>query len=289
MQWVIYLFGSGLAFFIGAGCLLVSIAVAQSRWRPLAGTSTLFALLGLILVVTSGTPLPVWYYAIVVVLVAGWLGVRSLRPNASRIAIGLTASIAITAIIATILELRYQFPPAISPQTSRHLYLFGDSLAAGVDDHAENNWPQLIADSHDIELTNLAIPGATISTALRKAREARIVDGVVLLEIGGNDLLASAKSADFERELDDLLSEVCRPGRTVVMFELPLPPFHNAYGQAQRRLSAKYGVSLIPKRLLMGVLTSQGGTLDSIHLTATGNKQMAEQVWAVLKSAYAAR
>lgn len=289
MQWVIYIFGSGLAFFIGAGCLLVSIVVTQTRWRRLAGASTLLTVVGLILLIVSGTPLPVWYYAIIVVLVAGWLGVRSLPNVRQSIANWLSGSIAVCLIAASVLELRYQFPPSLSPETSRHLYLFGDSLAAGVDDHSENNWPQLIADSHDIELTNLAIPGATISTALRKAREARIADGVVLLEIGGNDLLGSAASADFERELDDLLNVVRRPGRTVVMFELPLPPFHNAYGQAQRRLAAKYGASLIPKRVLMGVLASQGSTLDSIHLTTTGNKQMAEQVWAVLKPAYTSR
>ena len=60
----------------------------------------------------------------------------------------------------------------------------------------------------------------------------------MLLEIGGNDLLGDTTPAGFESGLDNLLRVVSRPGRVVVMLELPLPPFFNEYGRAQRRVAS---------------------------------------------------
>ena len=110
--------------------------------------------------------------------------------------------------------------------------------------------------------------------------------GLVLIEIGGNDLLGETTSAQFERDLNQLLSQIRAPGRTLVMFELPLPPLCNEYGRIQRRLAARYGVRLIPKRVFISVLAGGGATLDSIHLSEAGHQQMADSVWAVIDPAY---
>jgi len=67
-----------------------------------------------------------------------------------------------------------------------------------------------------------------------------------------------------------------------MMFELPLPPFHNRYGDAQRRLAEHYKVHLVPKRVLIGELTSEGATVDSIHLSRRGHALMAETVWEII-------
>ena len=66
------------------------------------------------------------------------------------------------------------------------------------------------------------------------------------------------------------------------MFELPLPPFYNAFGIIQRRLAKKHGVTLIPKRVLMRVLSGSNATLDSIHLTQHGHEMLAASVWEIL-------
>ncbi len=73
---------------------------------------------------------------------------------------------------------------------------------------------------------------------------------------------------------------------TVVLLELPLPPFANRYGAAQRRAARRRGVLLVPKRLLLGVLTADGATLDSIHLTPTGHDRMADAIWDVIHCAF---
>ncbi|HEX5106265.1 MAG TPA: hypothetical protein VFV87_20740, partial [Pirellulaceae bacterium] len=90
----------------------------------------------------------------------------------------------------------------------------------------------------------------------------------------------------FERDLDRLLERVAVPGRTIVMFELPLPPLANEYGRIQRRLAAKYGVRLIPKRVFISILAADGTTLDSIHLSDAGHQRMADAVWSIIEPAY---
>jgi acyl-CoA thioesterase-1 len=109
-------------------------------------------------------------------------------------------------------------------------------------------------------------------------------DRVVLIEIGGNDLLAGLPSSEFGRSLEAILSIVATPGRTVVMFELPLLPNVIQYGQIQRRLAANYGVWLIPKRYFVGVISGANATSDGLHLSETGTRRMAVRVARVLSA-----
>ena len=82
--------------------------------------------------------------------------------------------------------------------------------------------------------------------------------------------------------LDALLGRLRGEGHLVVMFELPLPPFHAGFGAAQRRAARRHGVVLIPKRVLAGVLLTRGATFDTIHLSSTGHRLMAGAVGATL-------
>ena|SRR5215510_6561281 len=65
MNWVIYLFGSGVVFFLGIGLVLIGPVLfmyCQHRWmRALA---SVFAFIGLLLVGLSATPLSYWIYVV---------------------------------------------------------------------------------------------------------------------------------------------------------------------------------------------------------------------------------
>ena len=109
-------------------------------------------------------------------------------------------------------------------------------------------------------------------------------DRVVLIQIGGNDLLGGVPAVAFEKSLDATLSKLVMPGRTMVMFELPLLPNKIAYGQIQRHLAAKYGVWLIPKRYFTEVIGGRDATSDGLHLSETGAHRMATLVAQTLSS-----
>ena len=76
-----------------------------------------------------------------------------------------------------------------------------------------------------------------------------------------------------------MLAGVCRPHRRVVMLELPLPPFYNRYGTVQRALAKSYGVTLVPKRCLAGIITTPYATVDGLHLSNLGHALLARSLF----------
>jgi len=89
-------------------------------------------------------------------------------------------------------------------------------------------------------------------------------------------------AAEFSQALDSLLSSLSTPDRTLVMFELPLLPHKIGFGQAQRRLSSKYGVVLIPKHFFTQVLSGADATSDGLHLSESGARRMGALVARIL-------
>ncbi len=155
MHWVVYIFGSGLAFFVGVGFVLIALGVSFGRWRGCPKVSTIFAILGLLLAILSGTPLPIWFYVLATLLATAWLIGTRFGPKVPSGWINvLRFCVALVWVGGAILEVPYQLPPAVAAVASRELYLFGDSLSAGLSERETDNWPQLLARSHDLELFN---------------------------------------------------------------------------------------------------------------------------------------
>ncbi len=65
--------------------------------------------------------------------------------------------------------------------------MIGDSVTAGMGE--AETWPKILAASHGVEIRNHAQAGATVRSAQQQANKMGDVPGVILLEIGGNDLL----------------------------------------------------------------------------------------------------
>jgi acyl-CoA thioesterase-1 len=288
MGLVIYFFGGGAAFFVGAGLVLAAAALPAVSRRPrLSRFAAPLAVLGLILVLLSATPLPYWFYAAAAVVTLPWLAAEEWGKGALVRRRGLLRGAAAAVWLAAVaLEARHHLAPVVPAAGGPPLYVIGDSLTAGMGEDGTETWPRLLARRQGIEVHDFSRVGATASSALRQAERLPEEGGLVLVEIGGNDLLGSTPTGRFERDLDLLLGRVCAPGRVVLMFELPLPPLCNGYGLAQRRLAARYSVGLIPRRALAGLLAAGGATVDSVHLTPEGHERMAEVVWGLIRPAY---
>lgn len=288
MVWVIYFFGSGAAFFAGVGFVFAALALFiffRRNWST--GAATLVALFGLILIGLSATPFPNWFYLVGGLVSLLWLVAERVEREFFQKRRRWIRLLVFTLLqSATLAEIRYHVAPTLKPIGQPRLYIFADSVTAGMGEAAVETWPILLARLYSIEVQDHSQMGAKVSSMLRKAEKISLGAGVVLLEIGGNDLLGTTSASDFERDLDQLLGKLCGPDRTVVMFELPLPPFGNEFGRAQRRLAQKHGVQLVPKRIFVGVLTAEGATVDSVHLSPSGHELMAETVWGLIQQAF---
>lgn len=180
---------------------------------------------------------------------------------------------------------RFEWPRHLSPRVripaGCSIYVVGDSLSAGIG-RKERCWPAVLSERLGIPVVNLAMGGATTQTALHQAESIDRPGSVVFVEIGGNDLLGGTSAADYREHLDRLLAALHAKGHRLVMFELPLYPFRNSFGSAQRELAAKFGVQLIPKRYLTRVMGMNDGTLDGLHFSQKGHDAMAEAMVGLL-------
>ncbi|MBC8113121.1 MAG: hypothetical protein H7062_01990 [Candidatus Saccharimonas sp.] len=254
----------------------------HDRWRrPL----TIASRIGLIWSFVLPSPTPRWLLVLFSVSLL-WLCLADWRsksandpvirsPRLQRVR-WLSWLAVVCAFAILLCELPYRFSPSVDVSSQR-LCVVGDSVTAGLND-GEDTWPQRLARRSHWQITDASQPGATLKSARQQVELLDTEPSVLLLEIGGNDMLESLPLAQFEHNLEQLLIAAHKPGRTVLMFELPLPPLAFRYGETQRRLASKYEVALLPKRLLIGVLTSSGATVDGIHLAPNGHERMAKLV-----------
>ena len=179
-------------------------------------------------------------------------------------------------------EFSHRALPVVNGMPADQLLVIGDSLSSGIDSRIKS-WPLLMQESTGVKVHNLALAGAVTAEAKAIAERITPNDHVVVIEIGGNDLLSGIPAGTFGNNLEAILSKVSAPGRTVVMFELPLGlPQYTKYGQIQRRLAKQYGVFMIPKHFLIGIIGEPGTTTDGLHLSDAGAHQMAMLVTRVL-------
>lgn len=282
MNPVVLQIANGNAFFIGMGLTIVAFAlrlwVSSRIWVSLL---TIGWLVGISLVILSATPMAFWLYGL-------WLGLCVVVQIAFivRTTFQLRASTIIAfaffSLSLCLTELPYRLVQRVTVFTNQPVYVLGDSLSAGIGTK-ERTWPVVLGDLLHLKVINLARPGASVETALDQASHITATNSIILVEIGGNDLLGHTDSRAFYGHLDKLLGKLKKGNHRIVMFELPLLPFWNAFGRDQRVLAEKYGVTLIPKSYLAGIFGSKGATLDGLHLSQKGHNQLARMVYRLLR------
>ncbi|MDB5352331.1 MAG: lysophospholipase L1-like esterase [Planctomycetota bacterium] len=287
MNSLIHHIASGQSFFSGVA-LIVLAAVARfgkaRRWSAILGTIS--ACVGLILIAVSSTPLPMGFYVVAGMISLAWLGIEgSTRATLRRPKLLLRCAVIAVWGLGAAMELPFHVSPRVPRLGHPALWIVGDSLGAGTGGEGDT-WPKLLAKEHGLVVHDLARVGANVNSAQAQADRVTGPGALVLAEIGGNDVLGDTSPVAFETGLDALLSRLRSGQRTVLLLELPLPPFSNKYGEIQRRLASRHGVLLVPKRVLIGVLTTPGATTDSVHLTAAGHALMAETVWTIVRRAF---
>ncbi len=253
----------------------------------------------------SGTPLPLWFYGVglalsVVTLIARWSRtndadrVASATPSVSSGASApplrsrlfrATALLLVTwCLAAGAWEFSYRLPPRFEEENSYEtLVVIADSVSSGLNGVGEETWPKQFRERYFGCVLDKSAPGATARSALKQAsaanRELDSRPALVLIEIGGNDFFELLPPAQFAADLERLLTKLERPSRQIVMLELPLPPFYNAYGRIQRDLAARHHVPLISKREFAAVIFTADATLDTVHLSKSGHRLFADMVW----------
>lgn len=284
MNFIIYHFISGTAFFSGTGIVILACLLFFVKKMRLLKIICRFAvLIGFAVMIFSATPLLKVYYFIWSISVCCCVMMETFsayfKPK-RRITFRILAIL--LSLGAMLLEIPYHMKSQLPDSNYQSLYVIGDSISAGIGDRDEIVWPVMLQDTYGIDVYNAARAGATARSAKKQLSQVHPDNSLIILEIGGNDLLHHSSSDQFETDLKELLSSIDQTNGSLLMFELPLPPFYNHYGAAQRSLAKSYEVTLIPKRYFADILNRRGATVDGIHLSQTGHNMMANMIWQLI-------
>lgn len=282
MNPIVVQLANGNAFFIGVALTVVAFGLRLRLKARLPVMVLMVAwLVGISLVVLSATPISFWFYG-------GWFVLCIAARVSFNVRISLQSKIFVTggfaafSLVICLIELPFHLARTISVSRSQTVYVLGDSISAGIESK-EKTWPNVLGDLSGLKTVNLARAGATVDTAMDQAVRIKSTNSLVLIEIGGNDLLGSTDSRTFYDQLDKLLGKLKDKNAQIAMFELPLLPFWNEFGRDQRLLARKYRVTLIPKKYLVSVFAGKGDTIDGLHLSQKGHNELAKEIYQILR------
>lgn len=189
--------------------------------------------------------------------------------------------------------------PALASADGPLILAFGDSLSAGYGlDPGLGFAPQLQATlrRHGIaaRVADGGVSGDTSAAA--RARLGWTLDGLgetpdlVIVELGGNDMLRSVDPAETERNVDAILAELKRRKLPVLLAGMRAarnsdPGYVRRFEAIFPALAAKYDVPLYPF-FLDGVAAVEGMTLpDRLHPNFRGVKVIVARIAGPVKAA----
>jgi len=277
MNPIVLCFADGTTFFVGLAIVLVGEALLFGlNRRALRSLVSLVVVVGMIMVAISATPLPGWLYAVwaIPAILGLLLCGREKTPKKLRISVFLALLATTAGLYAW--EIPYHRVPTVTITDDTTIYVLGDSISAGTGSGSGVRcWPEVLSEKISIEVVNLASDGSRIGVAARQAEGVARPRSLVIVEIGGIDMLEGVDARLYHEKIDALVASLRADNHQVLIVEFPLFPTKNGYGRAQRKIAADHGATLLPKRCFTKVLGTTEGTLDGLHLSQIGHDTMA--------------
>ena len=166
---------------------------------------------------------------------------------------------------------------------------FGDSITAGIGAGPEESYPHRLSAALGVEVRSLGYPGDTAGAAAARLDQVLAQDPwLVIVELGGNDLLQRVPVAATEQALRGIVERLLAARIVPVLVEIEVPVFGGQYGEMFERLGDDYSVPVVDGAL-RGILTDPALKSDTIHPNAAGYDRLAQAVAAEVRPLLAAR
>ncbi len=163
---------------------------------------------------------------------------------------------------------------------------FGDSLTYGTGAAETESYPAVLQQMIGRPVVRSGVPGEVSAQGLERIDEVldEIKPRLVIVCLGGNDLLRKVPDEQIASNLRGILRAVKAKGASAVLVGVPRPQLLSAapefYAQIAKEFDVPYEGASVKDVLYTAKLKS-----DPIHPNAAGYRQMAEAIAKLLKQA----
>lgn len=177
--------------------------------------------------------------------------------------------------------------PAVAKLAANDVVLaFGDSLTYGTGAKAEDSYPIVLGQLIGRTVVRSGVPGEQTAGGL--ARLPEVLDEhkprLVIVCLGGNDMLRKGTPANIEANLRKILAEIKSRGLDAMLIGVPTPTLianpPEFYSKLAKEFAIPYEGDIITSVLYKSDLKS-----DPIHPNAAGYRKVAEAVAKRLRDA----
>ena len=174
------------------------------------------------------------------------------------------------------------------PKLNSHdvIVAFGDSLTHGTGAASDTAYPAVLAMLTGHTVINAGVPGDTTSSGLQRlpAVLAEHKPRLVLLCLGGNDMLKQQPAAATENNLRLLVQTIRASGADVVLIGVPEPRLFGGAPDFYGRVAEEMQLPL-ERDIFNDVLKDNRLRSDPIHANAAGYRRVAERMAEFLRKA----
>lgn len=167
--------------------------------------------------------------------------------------------------------------------TSGPIVFFGNSITVGQGAKVGEDFPTLIGKALNVPIINAGVSGNTTYDALLRIDKDVLSHNpsMVVVELGGNDLLLNEKSEVTKKNLDLIVSKIKPSGAKIVILGIKFFLFNENYETDLQNIAKKYNTTYVPD-ILEGIITNQNLKYDDIHPNAKGYQKIADKLIPIL-------
>ena len=178
-------------------------------------------------------------------------------------------------------------PPPLAKLGAGDVVLaFGDSLTYGTGAGTQEAYPNVLAKLLNRTVVGAGVPGETTADGLERLPAVldEIKPGLMLLCMGGNDMLRKSDPASIESNLRAMVQMAKARGIGVALIGVPTPELFGSPPEFYGRLAKELSLPL-ENKVMQEVLFNHGLKSDPIHPNAKGYRRVAEAVAELLRRA----